>query len=164
MSFLLYWMWTIHQVSFNAFWGKSFQVIWLCWNRQFYTLKTVALLIMITMSMNMRKTVKVERNRLLCSCNVQYVAVGCPGMWSLCGCLLRDFSAQKIGFLCNENWISLQRKLDFSAKKNEFPVCWLWISSGDTAGRQSSKLISNKKPDGITLEIWLGILLYISSM
>ena len=30
--------------------------------------------------------------------------------------------------------ISLRTKLDFSAKKNEFPFCRLWISSGDTAG------------------------------
>ena len=30
--------------------------------------------------------------------------------------------------------ISLRRKLDFSAKKNEFPFSRLWISSGDTAG------------------------------
>ena len=50
--------------------------------------------------------------------------------------------------------ISLRRKLDFSAKKNEFPFCRLWISSGDTAGRQSNKLLSNKKLDGITFEMW----------
>ena len=56
------------------------------------------------------------------------------------------------GFLCFSvcSGISLRRKLDFSAKKNEFPFCRLWISSGNTAGRQSNKLLSNKKRDGIT--------------
>ena len=44
-------------------------------------------------------------------------------LWSLCGCLLRDFSAQKIGFLCKEKW---------------FSFCRLWISSGDTAGNPAN--------------------------
>ena len=45
------------------------------------------------------------------------------------------------GFLCAENWISLQRKMNFPFSALDF-IRWYC--------RQSSKLLSNKKRDGIT--------------
>ena len=87
--------------------------------------------------MNMRETMNVDTDRVSYSCDVQYIAVGWQRMWSLSGCLLRDFSAHKIGFLCKEKWISLLPALDF--------IRWYC--------RQSNKLLSNKKWDGITFEM-----------
>ena len=76
-----------------------------------------------------------SRFRILAMLNI--CSSGWLGMWSLCGCLLRDFSAHKIGFLCKEKWISLLPALDF--------IRWYC--------RQSNKLLSNKKWDGITFEM-----------
>ena len=123
MSFLLYWMWTIHQVSFNAFWGKSFQVIWLCW-------KTAVLHTQNSGTFDYdhneyeyeedcegwKKPTFVFLQCSICSSglpNAQECEV-CVDV--CCGISLRrklDFSAMKIGFLCKENWISLQRKKNF---------------------------------------------------
>ena len=53
---------------------------------------------------------------------------------SVCNNLLNEWKV-----CVDVGWgIPLRRKLDFSAKKNEFPFCRRWISSGDTAGNPAN--------------------------
>ena len=73
------------------------------------------------------------------SCNVQY-------MWnndcSECE-IVKSVRVFVAGFLCAENWISLQRKMIFLLSALDF-IRWYC--------RQSSKLLLNKKRDGTTFK------------